>query len=116
MNKTVVYPCHLPVSVRGAAALTYQGRLTLLGGLSMFSQTFHSDERTVIWKYQEEDGGSWGPLEVETMTIMAARGVALEGQKIVTGIRKMTRTSSMTSEQVRLPLPLLDTYAFSIHL
>lgn len=47
-------PPFLPVPVRGAAATMYQGRLTVLGGLTTFSRTFYDCERKTIWQYWVE--------------------------------------------------------------
>ncbi|KAL7540400.1 hypothetical protein ACHAXR_010320 [Thalassiosira sp. AJA248-18] len=47
-------PCGAPVPVRGATATTYQGRLTMLGGLSTFSRTFYDGERKTIWQFFPE--------------------------------------------------------------
>jgi hypothetical protein len=49
-----VFPFGAPVSVRGATMTTYQGRLTLLGGLSTFSRTFYDTERKTIWQFYAE--------------------------------------------------------------
>ncbi|KAL7539668.1 LOW QUALITY PROTEIN: hypothetical protein ACHAWF_006474 [Thalassiosira exigua] len=47
-------PQGAPVPVRGAIATTYQGRLTMLGGLSTFSRTFYDSERKTIWQFFPE--------------------------------------------------------------
>mmetsp|Transcript_10599 Transcript_10599/g.19150 ORF Transcript_10599/g.19150 Transcript_10599/m.19150 type:complete len:248 (+) Transcript_10599:1-744(+) len=47
-------PCVAPAPVRGATATTYQGRLTILGGLSTFSRTFYDSERKTIWQFFPE--------------------------------------------------------------
>jgi hypothetical protein len=47
-------PNRAPVPVRGASATTFQGRLTVLGGLSTFSRTFYDIERKIIWQYFQE--------------------------------------------------------------
>ncbi|KAL7458720.1 hypothetical protein ACHAWC_010356 [Mediolabrus comicus] len=47
-------PNRAPCAVRGASATTFQGRLTVLGGLSTFSRTFYDIERKVIWQYYPE--------------------------------------------------------------
>lgn len=48
------FPFGAPVSVRGATMTTYQGRLTMLGGLSTFSRTFYDTERETIWQFCAE--------------------------------------------------------------
>ena len=48
------FPFGAPVSVRGATMTTYQGRLTMLGGLSTFSRTFYDTERKTIWQFYPE--------------------------------------------------------------
>ena len=54
INDNAAFPFGAPVSVRGAAMTTYQGRLTLLGGLSTFSRTFYDSERKTIWQFYPE--------------------------------------------------------------
>ncbi|KAL3782511.1 hypothetical protein ACHAWO_005286 [Cyclotella atomus] len=48
------FPFGAPVSVRGATMTTYQGRMTMLGGLSTFSRTFYDTERKTIWQFYPE--------------------------------------------------------------
>ena len=48
------FPFGAPVSVRGASMTMYQGRLTMLGGLSTFSRTFYDTERKTIWQFYPE--------------------------------------------------------------
>ena len=50
-------PRSSPVPVRGATATIYQGRLTLLGGLSTFSRSFYDSERKTIWQFFGDDHG-----------------------------------------------------------
>ena len=47
-------PNRAPVAVRGASALTFQDRLTVLGGLSTFSRTFYNEERKNIYSWYPE--------------------------------------------------------------
>lgn len=47
-------PNRAPAPVRGASATTFQGRLTLLGGLSTFSRTFYDAERKNIYSWYPE--------------------------------------------------------------
>jgi hypothetical protein len=53
-NMSNQMPNRAPCAVRGASATTFQGRLTVLGGLSTFSRTFYDIERKVIWQYYPE--------------------------------------------------------------
>jgi len=50
-------PRSSPVPVRGATATIYQGRLTLIGGLSTFSRSFYDSERKTIWQFFGDDHG-----------------------------------------------------------
>ena len=58
-NQTICLslPRSSPVPVRGATATIYQGRLTLLGGLSTFSRSFYDSERKTIWQFFGDDHG-----------------------------------------------------------
>ena len=47
-------PNRAPAPVRGASATTFQGRLTVLGGLSTFSRTFYDAERKNIYSWYPE--------------------------------------------------------------
>lgn len=47
-------PNRAPAPVRGASATTFQGRLTVLGGLSTFSRTFYDIERKNIYCWYHE--------------------------------------------------------------
>ena len=47
-------PFCAPVNVRGATMTIFQGRLTMLGGLSTFSRTFYDTERKIIWQFYPE--------------------------------------------------------------
>ncbi len=49
INNDTDMPNRAPVPVRGASATTFQGRLTVLGGLSTFSRTFYDAERKIIY-------------------------------------------------------------------
>ena len=65
------FPCGAPVPVRGAAATTYQGRLTVLGGLSTFSRTFYDSERKTIWQFYPENR-EWrrAPMELPVPALL----------------------------------------------
>jgi len=51
-------PCSAPVPVRGASSTIYQGKITLFGGLSVFSRTFYDKERQTIWQFYS-DSREW---------------------------------------------------------
>ena len=55
VNAMNQFPCGAPMAVRGACLTTYQGRLTMLGGLSTFSRTFYDSERKTIWQFFPEN-------------------------------------------------------------
>merc|ERR1712238_566155 len=51
LSSTSKFPKTIPDSLRGASILIYRNKLTLFGGLTAFSRTFHSDRRKKIWQY-----------------------------------------------------------------
>lgn len=54
INNDTEMPNRAPAPVRGGSATTYQGRLTVLGGLSTFSRTFYDVERKNIYCWYPE--------------------------------------------------------------
>jgi hypothetical protein len=128
------------MALRGASALVYNGRLTLLGGMTTFNQTSDDEERRVIWQYHEEDdkkepsrAGSVDLDSGNTRTsdddISVASGVTVEDESpesskgavpafSVDGWRPLfLEWEYGKATQVKLPVSsLLDTYAFSAHI
>ena len=50
-NSGTTLPCLAPAPVRGASSTIYQGKITMLGGLSVFSRTFYDKSRQTVWQY-----------------------------------------------------------------
>lgn len=124
-DENLSLPTRIPAAVRGASAFIYNGRLTLLGGMTTFSQAFHSEERRVIWQYHgEEEGGEGtssktGPLERPgpTPTPMPDSPPKVEAMSNKGWKPLMFEWEYGRPKQVKLPVSaLLDSYAFSCHL
>lgn len=129
-------PRSIPMALRGASALVYNGRLTLLGGMTTFNQTGDDEERRVIWQYHEEDDkpSRAGSVDLDSGNtsdddISVASSVTVEDESpesnkgavpafSVNGWRPLFLDWEYgKSTQVKLPVSsLLDTYAFSAHI
>ena len=126
-------PRCIPVALRGATALVYNGRLTLLGGTTTFNASGDDEERRVIWQYhgedEEEDAATRNdPDDDDDETSIASR-VTVEDESSESS--KDAASSSRSngwrplflewhygkSTQVKLPFSsLIDTCAFSAHI
>ena len=126
-------PRSIPMALRGASALVYNGRLTLLGGMTTFNQTSDDEERRVIWQYHEEDDKQ-GSIDLDSGNtsdddISVASSVTVEDESpesnkgavpafSVDGWRPLfLEWEYGKATQVKLPVSsLLDTYTFSAHI
>ena len=137
LSSTSKFPKTIPDSLRGASILIYRNKLTLFGGLTTFSRTFHSDRRKKIWQYHnnhivslngEGDDGKW--VELDTATERGYSKTTTTTAAITTTIINDDEIDSndefmggwftekeVNVEKIRLPVPsLLYGYAFSLKL
>lgn len=124
-------PRCIPVALRGASALVYNGRLTLLGGTTTFDASGDEEERRVIWQYhgEDEDEGTSngnGSDDDETSNVSS---VTVEDESSESSTYAASSSSKNgwrplfldweygKSAQVKLPVSsLIDTCAFSAHI
>lgn len=130
-------PKSIPVALRGASALLYHGRLTLLGGMTTFNESGDDEERRVIWQYHGEDeelssctglsDSGNGPNDDEDTSTASSVTVEDELSEFSTDAASSSSINGWRplfldwqygkSTQVKLPVSsLLDTYAFSAHI
>merc|ERR1712238_551443 len=95
LSSTSKFPKTIPDSLRGASILIYRNKLTLFGGLTAFSRTFHSDRRKKIWQYHNN------------------HIVSLNGDSNDEFMGGWFTEKEVNVEKIRLPVPsLLYGYAF----
>ena len=123
-------PRCIPLALRGASALVYNGRLTLLGGMTTFNASGDDEERRVIWQYhgEEQDKDLSAPNDPDDDETNIASSATVEDEPSEAS-RDASYSSSNgwrplflewhygKSTQVKLPVSsLLDTCAFSAHI
>ena len=124
-------PGCIPVALRGATALVYNGRLTLLGGTTTFNASGDEEERRVIWQYhgedEDEDACTRNDPEDDETSITSSFTVEDESSESSTDAASSSSRNGWRplflewhygkSTQVKLPVSsLIDTCAFSAHI
>jgi hypothetical protein len=123
-------PRSIPVPTRGASALIYNGRLTLLGGMTSFNQTTDNEERRIIWQYYGEEDHDDDECSCASTASKNSTDSSIESNDPRFSGAAATSAASVKgwkplflewefgkATQVKLPVSaLLDTYTFSAQL